>query len=483
MTNQLHDLTAIELREQMLAGEVTAREVSEHFLSRAEALNGELRAFTHLSPECARARVGELEREEGLKHTLPLWGIPIGDKDLDHRAGMPTSWGSRLGSPEPQPESGRLARDLDASGTVSIGKTNCPEFGFPAYTENLIGEPARNPWDTTRTPGGSSGGAAVAVAARMLPCAPGSDGGGSIRIPAAACGLVGLKPSRGRVPGGTGIDQLAGLPVSGPLARTVEDAALLLDGMIGPRHGDGRAHDPFALDAPHPERSYLAALRASETPRNLRVGVSTWTPWTERMEISWSDGVQDVLDRTVSRLAALGHDVLPAPTPERWQGYADAFRTVWQAGGAALPVTDEALEHVEPLTRWLVGVGRQRTAAELAHALKWLTEFEARVIAAYEAFDVILTPILNDVAPALGSFDPEDGERNFEQQCQFTPFTSYVNVAGLPAIALPIAADPLPIGVQLIGRAGDELTLLRLGQQLEREFAWRKRACPLETVR
>ena len=114
---------------------------------------------------------------------------------------------------------------------------------------------------------------------------------------------------------------------------------------------------------------------------------------------------------------------------------------------------------------------------------KWLTEFEARVIAAYEGFDVILTPILNDVAPALGSFDPEDGERNFEQQCQFTPFTSYVNVAGLPAIALPIAADPLPIGVQLIGRAGDELTLLCLGQQLEREFAWRKRACPLETVR
>lgn len=483
---ELHDLAAVDLRRLHADGEVSAAELADHFLARIERANPRLRAFVTVTPEAAREHAAALDAEREAApaaaadlESAPLRGLPFGDKDLVDRAGVQTSWGSVVGLGNVPAESARLVRDMDAAGGVSLGKTNCPEFGFPAYTENRIGEPARNPWDLDRTPGGSSGGAAVAVAARLLPFAPGSDGGGSIRIPAAACGLVGLKTSRGRIPGGGAVDALAGLPVAGPLARSAADAALLLDGMVGPRSHEGRAADPFALTAPGGERSYLRALEGASRPRGLRIGVSRWSPWRERMEIAVGERAERALELAVERLAAAGHEIVEAPEPPAWQGYSEAFRTVWQAGGAALPLPEAALAHVEPLTRWLVGVGRERTAAELAQALAWLSAFEARVIAAYAEFDAVLTPMLADAPPALGAFDPEDGERNFEQQCQFTPFTSYVNVAGLPAISMPVLeADGLPFGVQAIGRPGDELGLLVLARELERELEWSSRLAP-----
>lgn len=483
---ELRALSALELRRRLAEGEVTAADAALAFLDAAEAENPRRRAFTSIARDAALERAAELdarraageEREASKLEAAPLWGVPFGDKDLVDRAGVVTTWGSVVGLGRVAEASARLVLDMDASGGVSIGKTNCPEFGFPAYTENRIGEPARNPWDETRTPGGSSGGAAVAVAAGLLPFAPGSDGGGSIRIPAAACGLVGLKTSRGRIPGGSGVDALAGLPVAGPLARSTGDAALLLDGMIGPRSVEGRSRDPFALAAPGGERSYLRALEGAGAPRRLRLGVSRWSPWSERMPIAVSERADRALELAIERLAAAGHEIVQAPEPEGWQGYSDAFRTVWQAGGAALPLPDEALAAVEPLTRWLVGVGRERTAAELAGALAWLAGFEARAIDAYAEFDAVLTPMLADAPPPLGSFDQEDGERNFEQQCQFTPFTSYVNVAGLPAISMPVLHDGMPFGVQAIGRPGDELGLLVLARQLERELEWDRRRPP-----
>ena len=219
--------------------------------------------------------------------TAPLWGLPFGDKDLWLRAGVPAGFGSRLMAGFVPDTSDEIVETLDAAGGVSLGKTNAPEFGLPAYTESLAAPPARNPWSTDLGAGGSSGGAAVAVSAGLLPFAPGSDGGGSVRIPAAACGLVGLKPTRGLVPAGSGIDSLAGLVVDGPLARTVADAALLLDGMIARVHGAIDHH--YTLRAPDDDDGPLlgAAIRGEG---RFQLGVMTTSAWDDAYEITLAPG-------------------------------------------------------------------------------------------------------------------------------------------------------------------------------------------------
>ncbi|NLT27358.1 MAG: amidase [Microbacteriaceae bacterium] len=467
---ELHELTAVEQRELLHTGELTAVELADHYLARIAARNDELRAFVVVTGADARARAARLDdgHDRG-RHDAPLRGLPFGDKDLVDRAGVPSGYGSLAMTGHVPEVSSPLVATMDAAGGVSLGKTNTPEFGFPSYTENLLpGGVARNPWDTDLGPGGSSGGAAVAVAAGLLPFAPGSDGGGSIRIPAAACGLVGLKPSRGRVPDGSGIDALGGLTVAGPIARTVADAALLLDGMIA-RGPGGRPADRHALTAPGGEASYLDALQRDVRP--LRIGWNTWSPWATHYGIELDAEAEAVLHDTLKLAGRLGHRVVelaPSPFPE----YFDAFREVWMGGAASLPLDDEALERVEPLTAWLVRTGRERGAGRLAAALATLARFERSIIADYAEVDVVLTPALAMPPRPIGWYDAEDGERNFEQQCRYTPYTSYVNVAGLPAIAMPVAAHPLPFGVQAIGRPGDEITLLRLAAQLERELDW-----------
>lgn len=494
--SDLHHLTATEQRQLIARGEVSALELTEHYLDRIDRLNPQLRAFITVTADAARERAVALDtRREtgGLRHTHlhdhPLWGLPFGDKDLIDRAGVPTTYGSRAMAQNVPDASNPLVTTMDAAGGVSLGKTNTPEFGFPSYTENELfadddsgaSRVARNPWNTSLGPGGSSGGAAVAVAARMLPFAPGSDGGGSVRIPAAACGLVGLKPSRGRIPDGSGQDALAGLVVAGPLARTVDDAALLLDGMIS------RARHPFALVAPGGQASYLDALQRPVRP--LRIGYNTWSPWATHYRIEVEDEAMDALNRTLKLAERLGHTIERA-TPKPFPEFFDAFRMVWQGGAAGVPLGDEALAQVQPLTRWLIETGRTRKAGELAVALAALARFEQQIIADYADYDIVLTPAMAMGPRPIGWYDAADGERNFEQQCQYTPFTSYLNVAGLPAISLPVhyndaaasaavldggAAVAVPYGVQAIGRPGAELTLLQFGQQLERELQWHQR--------
>lgn len=504
----IYERTASELANALERRELTSVDVTSAFLERLAAHNAELRAFLTITPELAleraaradealdeRARLDEAERDEA-RRRAPILGLPIGDKDLVDRAGVVSTYGSRAMAGYVPPTSSRLVRDLDAAGAVSLGKTNTPEFGFPSYTENLLGAPARNPWNRALGPGGSSGGAAVAVAARLLPFAPGSDGGGSIRIPAAACGLVGLKPSRGRVPGGSGVDALAGLPVAGPIARTAVDAALLLDAMV-----TSREPWPFALRAPGqavPSFARDAALAgdadAAIRPEPLRIGVSTWSPWAERYDISVEPEQLRALAATADTLESAGHEIVRLPDANAGgslaaegavdgTGYAEAFRAVWRGGAAALPLDGAALDVVEPLTAWLVRTGRELPVAALSRALAYLADFESRVIAAYSGFDVVLTPALAMSPRPIGWYDAEDGERNFAQQVQYTPFTSYVNVTGLPAIALPVAHDAdagVPVGVQAIGRPGREDVLLRLAAWLEKRFGWAERVPPLD---
>jgi amidase len=466
---ELHHLTAMEQADWLRRGEVSVLELTSHYLERIERLNGSVGAFTTVTPELARERA---RRVGGLSRALPLWGLPLGDKDLSARAGVRTTYGSRLFADFVPETSDPMVRVMDDAGAVSLGKTSAPEFGLPSYTESLVAPPARNPYDTTLGAGGSSGGAAVAVAAGLLPVAPGSDGGGSVRIPAAATGLVGVKPSRGRVPAGTGFTSLGALVVPGPLARTVADAALLLDAMV---EGGDYA---FATQAPRWDGGPLlgAAVRGEG---RFEIAVMTTSPWDSAYDITVSPEAAAALEAAARELAAIGHgldglDLEPDDT------YGPAFRSIWQAGAANIPAEGEELELLEPLTRWLVARGREMSARELGRALQTLTAFESSVIRQFAAFDAVMTPALAMTPRPVGWYDSVDPERNFEQQVQYTPFTSFVNVSGLPAITLPVAVTEtgLPMGVQLIGRPGGEHTLLAIGAQLERRFAWQRRHPP-----
>lgn len=471
-------LSAVDLRRLLGSGDLLPTQLTDHYLGRIERLNSELHAFTFVAPERAMERAAELEAAAGSsppsRRDRPLWGMPFADKDLSDRTGMPTSYGSRAFTQYMPQATSALPQDMDAAGGVSLGKTNVPELGFPAYGENYLdGGGARNPWDTSLDPGGSSSGAASAVAARMLPFAPGSDAGGSVRIPAAATGLVGLKPTRGRVPGESGIGALAGLPSAGPLARSVEDTALLLDGMcFGPHRNTLRpATDPKREAA----GSFLDALAAPLG--SLNIGWNTWSPWSEAYEIDVDPLVMCVFEEVLELARSLGHMVTQTHA-EPTMGFVDAFRAVWMAGAAGLPLDADSLELVEPLTRWLIQTGRTRPASDLPRALAALARFEVEVVAGYSDYDIVLTPALAMTARPRGWFSQSDGEQSFIQQCQFTPFTSYVNVTGLPAISLPVSQNPLPIGVQAIGRPGDESTLLQFGRQLQQVYQWQDRRPP-----
>ncbi|MEF2978245.1 amidase [Subtercola sp. YIM 133946] len=465
---QLHELAALEQWRLLQKNEVGVLELTDHYLGRIERLNPVLGAFHEVTAERARQRARFVA--ESVPRTTTLWGLPFADKDLVRRAGVRTTFGSRLFENFVPEKSDEIAEVLDEAGGVSLGKTATPEFGLPSHTENLVAPPARNPYDTALGPGGSSGGAAVAVAAGLLPFAPGSDGGGSIRIPAAATGLVGLKPTRGLVPSASGIGTLAGLAVGGPLARTVTDAALLLDGMVAPSGGSPRHH--FTLRAPENlDGPYLGAAIRGEG--RFQLGVLLDSPWQLDYEITLDAEVLETFEQTVEVLSELGHGVeslslLPAPE------YGSAFRVIWQAGAALLPADDSTEHLLEPLTRWLMHRGRALDAGALVSALQTLSAFERSVISQFSSFDAIVTPTLALPPRPIGWFDADDAELNFAQQVQYTPFTSYVNVSGLPAITLPVGATEtgLPLGVQLIGRPSGEATLLAIGAQLERRLRW-----------
>lgn len=467
---ELHHLSAVDQLDWLRRGEVTPRELAGHYLDRIARLNPALGAFTTVTAAAALTRADEVERS--VPKAAALWGLPSGDKDLSMRAGVKTMFGSRLYEQYVPDTSDEIVVVLDTAGAVSLGKTNTPEFGLPAYTESLVAPPARNPYDIALGAGGSSGGAAVAVAAGLLPVAPGSDGGGSIRIPAAATGLVGLKPSRGRVPSGSGLDTLAGLATVGPIARTVADAALLLDAMIEGRY-DWSVRAPAWTEGP-----LLGAAIHGEG--RYQLGVMTSSPWDHTYPIEVSSEATAALELAVYHLDAIGHGIEPCAL-QTDPTYAPAFRTVWLSGAATIPVEDQELGLLEPLTRWLVERGRETSARDLALALQQLAWYERSIIRQFAPFDAVVTPALALTPRPVGGFDRADIEHNFEQQVQYTPWTSFVNACGLPAISLPVATTDggLPMGVQLIGRPGGEHVLLSIGAQLEARLDWGRRHPPV----
>lgn len=487
------DLTAVQLRDALARGELGATETTAFFLARIEERDPGLGAFVHVAPEPALERARALDARPAGAPRGPLHGLPLAVKDLHDVAGMPTGYGSAAvavpgaGAPV-APEDDDLVAVLGASGAVCLGKTQVPEFGLNCYSENLVAPPARNPHDPGAGAGGSSGGQAAAVAAGMLPVAPGSDGGGSVRIPAAACGLVGLKPNRGRVPTADAQSDAAQLVVNGPIARTAEDAALLLDVLCAPVRGPAHGNVVHRAVGAVPQPSFLEGVRAARRghlpwgERPLRIGVSTASPFDAVYDIEVSPEAQAALDAGIAGLRAAGHEVGEAAIaydPE----YPGAFFDVWTTSMGTVPLDDEQARRLTGLAAAFRARALRRSAVELAQAVSTLRRIERDVVRHYGAWDMVLTPALAMTPRPLGWYwaghdleDPAGADQDYMRQCQYTPWTSLVNVAGLPAVTVPTlwtrsAGDDdgpvVPMGVQLIGRPSAEVPLLAVVAQLE----------------
>lgn len=456
----LGELSALATAAAIRSREISAVEVTEAALRRAEG--DAWGAFVTLAPDLALRQAADLDRrlaaDPGFE--LPLLGVPCPIKDLHPVAGVGYEAGSAAMRGNIAEVDDGIVEWLREAGTVMLGKTATPEFGFPCYTEPDGRPPAVTPWDPTRSAGGSSGGAAAAVAAGIVPIAQASDGGGSIRIPASACGLVGLKPSRGRISSGPLMPPGPGLATAGVLTRTVADTAAALDVLAGYRTGD-------TYLAPPPAGSFLTATR--RRPTGLRIGVLT-TPVIAEAEVH--PACLDAAAAAAVLLEGSGHCVDEAPAPfavERW----DAFAALWTVGAASIPLPPEAEPLLTPLTRWLREEGRKVSGLEHAVALAELQRLTREVALAWNGFDLILTPTLAQPPAPLGSLrDDADPAADFAAQTRFTPWTSVSNLAGLPSISLPISTTSidgtrLPIGIMLTGRFGAEELLLSVAAALE----------------
>jgi amidase len=470
----LHQLTAQEQWDWIHRGDVTSLELAQHHLERIARLDPVLGAFARVDAERALAQASALDGAG--QGAAPLAGVPIAEKELVRREGA--SWGaSRLFEGSVSPVSDDVARATDETGAVVLGATTAPEFGLTGFTEPIGRPPARNPWDPTTGAGGSSGGAAAAVAAGLVPFAVASDGGGSIRIPAAWCGVVGLKPSRGRVPAQGGQGGFAGLVTAGPIARTVADAAMLLDALVRPQ---GRARSAgYATGPSDDDEPFLGNAVRGEG--RFSIGVLEGSVWDDAVDIAVDAECTAAVARAVAALDALGHGVEPVRLPG--EDYPDLFRVLWQAGAAPLPAhTAAELALLEPYTREIVERGRALPADRVVSAVVAAAAFERRTIATFAPFDAVLTPT-TALPPRPIGWHHEGGDGAdavFDRQVQAAPFTSFVNVSGLPAITLPVGAtdEGRPAGVQLIGRPGGERALIDIARQLERRFGWSRRHPP-----
>ena len=473
--SDLHDLTLLEQASAVRRREVSPVELVDHYLDRIERLNGEVGAFVHVAPDLARvaAKTAEQQATDGAD-LPPLHGVPTAIKDLYLTADMPTSFGTGAFAPMELGIDEAFVTKLRAAGTISLGKTATPEFGAPCYTEPEGHPPARTPWDLTRSAGGSSGGAGTAVASGLVPAAPGSDGGGSIRIPSSVNGLVGIKTSRGRVSTAPLSAEISGLSVHGPLARTVRDAAALLDAMAGPSTQDWIWHGPPASG------TFLAAC--DDEPRGLRIGRYI-TPAVAGAQVH-PDCVA-AYEHASALLAELGHH-LEDHTTSFGSDLIPLFENLWAVEFAALPVPPEAESGLRPLTAWLRERGRSLSALQIWEALSQLRTKARQELELTAQYDAVLTPTLAQPPALVGGLrDDSDPARDFENQKRFTPFTAPYNMSGQPSINVPLhwtepgdGSPTLPIGVQLVGRPGDEATLLRLAAQLEAAEPWAHRRPP-----
>jgi amidase len=451
------------LAAMVRAREVHPRELVELSLRRIEALNPRLNAFRVVMAEQALAEAQEREGHEG-----PLAGVPIAIKDDLPVAGQSVSRGSRSSGPV-EPADSEVVRRLRAAGAIPIGITNVPELTIFPWTATAANGVTRNPWDTSRTPGGSSGGSAAAVAAGLVPMATGSDGGGSIRIPAACCGLVGMKPGRGRVPMAPSREGWLGLSVFGGLARTVADSALMLDAIHGAVASDADPAPPF-------HGSYLEA--AQRAPGRLRIAVSRKLPVGVVARVSPDQ--RSAFEAMATALSGLGHEVVSRDP--HYGTIQLEFLQTWLRGiyEESRRVPDRS--QLESLTRQMAGAGRYLVPPRRRDALRAKrVQSTARILALWDEVDVLLTPGLATTAIRAEGGYGQHLPMAIDRAGRFTPFTAPFNVTGQPAITLPagIGSDGLPLSVQLVGRPGAEDMLYSLAGQIEAARPWADRRPPV----
>ncbi|HEX4189054.1 MAG TPA: amidase [Solirubrobacteraceae bacterium] len=456
--------TALELAGALRRRELSAVELLDQCLAAVDERNPQLNAVTWRNDEEARAAAAEADRRLAAGEEAPFLGVPLPIKDLTPVAGWPVTFGSRGASEQPSAESELVVDALVRAGFVLCGRTNTPEFGVITVAENLRYGISRNPWDTERSPGGSSGGAAAAVAGGMFPIAHANDGGGSIRIPASYCGLVGLKPSRGRVP------RLAqswlGAVVEGVVARTVADSATVLDAISW--------QDPRAwYNAPAPARPF--AEETDTPPGSLRIGLMAQAP----LGIPTDDACVEAARSAASTLEDLGHLIEEVEVPTISEEMVPPFIALTQGGFADYEGVDWSA--VEP------HIAHQRKAASELGAYDYVLagrtlELLSRreVVRWGRDFDVLLTPTSAILPPRAGSIleathaAPEQPNAEVVASVSFTAFG---NVTGLPSVSLPLhwTDAELPVGVELTGGPWQEALLISLSSQLEQAMPWAQR--------
>ena len=460
---ELAFLSAVEQARLVRSGEISSTELVRHSLERIARLDPALNSFVTVCGEEALEAAALVDSSHG---DTPFRGVPIAVKDLAPTAGIRTTYSSRAYADHVPDFDSAVVRRIREAGFVIVGKTNTPEFGTVAFTESELNGATRNPWNLELTPGGSSGGAAAALAAGLVPAAHATDGGGSIRIPASCCGLFGLKPSRGRVSSAP-FGSFEGFSTAGPLTHTVEDAAHILDVLAGYEPGD-----PWW--APPPERPFAETV--AEAPPPLRIAVTSTPP----IDVAVDPECVAAVAAAAALLADLGHDVREATPPWREPTLFDTFIAVWQVGPALHPVEDISL--LTPLNRGLIEAAHAASAADYGRAVASLQILARRIVAFWNDFDVVLTPTLALPPVPIGWQEEVDGAiEQLLRNTEFTPFTAVANLTGLPAMSLPLhwSEGGLPIGVQAIGPPAGDALLLSLAAQIEAARPWADRRPPI----
>ncbi|MFE9642929.1 amidase [Streptomyces sp. NPDC006365] len=451
-----------ECARALADGEVSSRVLVEEALARIEATQGTLNAFRLVRAEAALGEAEAADKELAAGVRRPLLGVPVAVKDDMDVAGEPTAFGCR-GDFQPVAEDGEAVRRLRAAGAIVVGKTNTCEFGQWPFTEGPAFGETRNPWHTGHTPGGSSGGSAAAVAAGLVPAALGSDGAGSVRIPASWTHLIGIKPQRGRISTWPRAESFHGITVNGTLARTVEDAALLLDAASGSHARD--LHRPPTL------RVSDAVVRE---PGRLRIALSLKPPFTA-LPARLQPDVRARIVALAEGLAALGHEVEEADPPYGQIGLTFVPRAT---AGIAERVREAPHPHLlDRRTREAARVGRLLGGAPLRMARRAEAMLHRRIGGLFKTYDVVLAPTTAAPPPRIGALAQLNGLGTDRAMIAACPYAWPWNVLGWPGVNVPagFVDDALPVGAQLLGPANSEPLLVSLAAQLEAELRWHER--------
>ncbi len=460
------ELGLIGQLDALAARETTSRELVAHALERIEASQSTLNAFRCARPEAALGEAEEADRRRADGQRAPLLGVPVAIKDDLDLSGETTAFGCQ-GEFECKSADAEAVRRLKQAGAVIVGKTNTPELGQWPITEGPSFGVTRNPWSLDHTPGGSSGGAAAAVAAGIVAGALGSDGLGSVRIPAAWTHLIGIKPQRGRISTWPDRESFNGLTCVGPLARTVLDAALLLDAAAGNHAGD--THRP-----PPPSEPFASAARKADPGRRLRVALSfrrAWAPLPRHLEPE----VRACVQRLASVIEGLGHDVVEADPSYGVLGVGVLPRSIAGVHDWTKRVPDRAL--LDPRTSETARLGRLLGGPVLRTARALERPMKAQVGAIFRRHDVVITPTTGEPPFPVGALDGLSGWQTDKRMLAACPFTWPWNVLGWPGISVPagLTSDGLPVGAQLLGPANSESLLIALAAQLEGVERWYER--------